>query len=109
MPAPTRLALALGALTVSLLPPFALADSVTTDNSTSWYSSVAPVQSFYSAPALSPPEVNVLTHDAARTSEGYTLLSYRGSAVSQAAPIILDNNGASFSFFCLSKPSESAR
>ncbi|TNY17271.1 ASST-domain-containing protein [Rhodotorula diobovata] len=70
------------------------ADSVETSNSTSWYSSVAPVQSFHSAPKLSPPEVNILTHDAARTSEGYTLLSYRGSAVSQPAPLLMDNNGS---------------
>ncbi|GAA5890440.1 hypothetical protein JCM8208_004874 [Rhodotorula glutinis] len=93
-PTTARLALALGALAASHLPSPALADSVTTDNASSWHSTVAPVQSFYSAPNLSPPEVNVLTHDAARTSEGYTLLSYRGSAVEQAAPIILDNNGS---------------
>ncbi|BGP49044.1 hypothetical protein JCM10450v2_004923 [Rhodotorula kratochvilovae] len=87
-----RPAIALSAL--ASLAVLAAADSVVTDNSTSWYSSIAPVQSFHSAPSLAPPEVNILTHDAARTTDGYTLLSYRGTAVGQAAPLIMDNNGS---------------
>ncbi|GAA6006543.1 arylsulfotransferase family protein [Rhodotorula paludigena] len=76
-----------------VLPRLASADSVVTDNSTSWYATTAPVQTFHSS-NVTPPEWNVLTLDAERVSEGSVLLSYRGTATSQAAPLIMDNNGS---------------
>lgn len=79
-----------------VLPRLASADSVVTDNSTSWYATTAPVQTFHSS-NVTPPEWNVLTLDAERVSEGSVLLSYRGTATSQAAPLIMDNNGQSSS------------
>ncbi|GAA5912104.1 hypothetical protein JCM5296_000795 [Sporobolomyces johnsonii] len=76
------------------LASLAAADSVVTNNASSWYSTVAPYQTFNSAPDLQPPEVNILTYDAERVSSNATFLSYRGTAVTQPAPIIMDNNGS---------------
>ncbi|GAA5979076.1 hypothetical protein JCM11641_004965 [Rhodosporidiobolus odoratus] len=82
-------------LSLPLFASLATADSLTTDNSTSWWTSrgVAPVQTFYSS-SLQPPEFNRIVYDESKVSEGYTMLSYRGTGVEQAAPVIMDNDGS---------------
>ncbi|GAA5824579.1 hypothetical protein JCM11251_000483 [Rhodosporidiobolus azoricus] len=83
-------------LLLSLGTNLVLADSLTTDNSTTWWTSSqapAPVQSFHSS-NLAPSEFNRITYDASKASDELTLLSYRGTGVGQAAPLIMDNNGS---------------
>ncbi|GAA6009171.1 hypothetical protein JCM10207_004294 [Rhodosporidiobolus poonsookiae] len=73
----------------------ALADSLVTNNASSWWDTPAPAQSFYSEPDLAPPEQNRLTYDASKASDNYTFLSYRSTAEgAQPAPLIMDNNGS---------------
>lgn len=70
------------------------ADSVVRDNSSTWWQTVDPVQTFHSS-NLTPPVFNILTYDTSKPIDGnYTLLSYRGTGTSQPAPLIMDNNGA---------------
>ncbi|KAM0753034.1 hypothetical protein T439DRAFT_188133 [Meredithblackwellia eburnea MCA 4105] len=53
---------------------------------------LSPVQSYYSS-SLTPPEVNFLTNVTSEASTNYTMLTFRGTAAKQPAPMILDNAG----------------
>ncbi|GAA5907935.1 hypothetical protein JCM6882_001532 [Rhodosporidiobolus microsporus] len=77
------------------LASLAAADSLATSNSSDWWTSgtVAPTQTFYSS-SLAPPEFNRITYDADKATDEYVLLSYRGTGVGQAAPLVMDNNGS---------------
>ncbi|ORY63828.1 ASST-domain-containing protein [Leucosporidium creatinivorum] len=76
-----------------LLASVAVADEVYYDSS-AWLSGSygsAPVQTFMSS-NLTPPAFNIET--APTSASNYSLLSYRGTATTQPAPLIMDSNGS---------------